>query len=38
MGILTYSQRQMVLKPSLDGFGGFPRVSQVVPRRVDAVA
>ena len=38
LGHLSYSSQQLVMKPSLDGLGGFPKVSQVVPRRVDAIA
>lgn len=37
MGVLAYSQRSLVLRPSPDGLGGFPRVSTVTPRRVEAV-
>jgi len=37
LGHLSYSQQQLVMKPSSDGMGGFPRVSTVVPRRVDAI-
>ncbi|WVF70602.1 hypothetical protein IAT40_005394 [Kwoniella sp. CBS 6097] len=32
LGNLAYSQRQLVMKPSPDGMGGFPRISQVNPR------
>ncbi|OCF33358.1 hypothetical protein I316_05100 [Kwoniella heveanensis BCC8398] len=38
LGNLAYSQRQLVMKPSPDGMGGFPRVSQVNPRTVNAIA
>ena len=36
LGHLSYSQLQLVMKPSEDGMGGFPRISQVVPRHVEA--
>ena len=36
LGNLSYSQNQLVMKPSQDGMGGFPRVSTVMPRRIDA--
>jgi hypothetical protein len=36
LGYLSYSQNQLVMKPSQDGMGGFPRVSVVVPRRIEA--
>ncbi|WVR05884.1 hypothetical protein IAU60_002910 [Kwoniella sp. DSM 27419] len=38
LGNLSYSQRQLVMKPSPDGMGGFPRIYQVTPRRVEAIA
>ena len=38
LGHLSYSSLQLVMKPSDDGMGGFPRVAQVFPRRVEAVA
>ncbi|WVQ97325.1 hypothetical protein IAU59_004436 [Kwoniella sp. CBS 9459] len=38
LGNLAYSQRQLVMKPSPDGMGGFPRISQVNPRTVNAIA
>lgn len=38
LGHLSYSSQQLVMKPSADGMGGFPRVSQVIPRRVEAIA
>lgn len=38
LGNVAYSQQQLVMKPSADGFGGFPRVSTVVPRAVIANA
>ena len=36
LGNLSYSQNQLVMKPSQDGMGGFPKVSIVTPRRIDA--
>lgn len=36
LGNLSYSQNQLVMKPSQDGMGGFPKVSTVMPRRIDA--
>jgi len=36
LGHLAYSQQQLVMKPSADGMGGFPAVSTVVPRSVQA--
>jgi hypothetical protein len=36
LGNLSYSQNQLVMKPSQDGMGGFPKVSMVVPRRIEA--
>ncbi|RSH92915.1 hypothetical protein EHS25_008361 [Saitozyma podzolica] len=36
LGFLSYSQSQLVMKGSADGFGGFPRISQVVPRAIAA--
>lgn len=38
LGHLSYSQQFLVMKPSPDGMGGFPKVSTVVPRRVEAVS
>ncbi|WVO17900.1 hypothetical protein L204_105598 [Cryptococcus depauperatus] len=37
LGHMSYSHKQLVMKSADDGFGGFPRISQVVPRRVEAV-
>ncbi|GMK56778.1 hypothetical protein CspeluHIS016_0306180 [Cutaneotrichosporon spelunceum] len=38
MGNISYSQRQVVMRPRPDGMGGFPRLKDVTPRRVQAVA
>jgi hypothetical protein len=37
MGNLAYSQRQMVFRPGHNGFGGFPPIAHVTPRRVEAI-
>jgi hypothetical protein len=36
LGHISYLQNQLVMEPSQDGMGGFPKVSVVVPRRIDA--
>ncbi|KAK6905691.1 hypothetical protein I203_106521 [Kwoniella mangroviensis CBS 8507] len=36
-GILSYSQRQLVMKPAPDGLGGFPSISTVEPRKIQIV-
>ncbi|WWD17899.1 hypothetical protein CI109_102344 [Kwoniella shandongensis] len=38
LGHLSYSQKQLVMKPSDDGMGGFPKISIVTPRAVQAIA
>ncbi|KAK8865915.1 hypothetical protein IAR55_001063 [Kwoniella newhampshirensis] len=38
LGHLSYSNKQLVMKPSSDGMGGFPAISKVQPRRVEAIA
>lgn len=38
LGYISYSQRQVVMRAREDGMGGFPRVKDVAPRRVLAVA
>jgi hypothetical protein len=38
LGYISYSQQTLVMKPSPDGMGGFPRISMVVPRTVTAIA
>ncbi|TYJ56376.1 hypothetical protein B9479_002924 [Cryptococcus floricola] len=38
LGNLSYSHKQLAMKRSEDGMGGFPKISLVVPRRVDAIA
>ncbi|BEI99806.1 hypothetical protein CcaverHIS631_0408490 [Cutaneotrichosporon cavernicola] len=37
MGNISYSQRQVVMRPRPDGMGGFPRLKDVTPRRVQAI-
>lgn len=36
LAFLSYSQQNLALKPAPDGFGGFPRVCDVAPRRTIA--
>ncbi|WRT64128.1 uncharacterized protein IL334_001057 [Kwoniella shivajii] len=38
LGFLSYSHRQLVMKPSPHGFGGFPKISTVEPRKTQAIA
>lgn len=37
LGYLSYSHKQLVMKPSPDGMGGFPKIAQVLPRRIEAI-
>ncbi|OWZ64837.1 hypothetical protein C366_05935 [Cryptococcus neoformans Tu401-1] len=37
LGYLSYSHKQLVMKPSSDGMGGFPKIAQVLPRRIEAI-
>lgn len=37
MGNVSYSQRQVVMRPRPDGMGGFPPLKDVTPRRVQAI-
>lgn len=36
LGYLSYSHKQLVMKPSQDGMGGFPKVAEVLPRRIES--
>jgi hypothetical protein len=37
LGHLSYSQQYLVMRPSEDGMGGFPKIAQVAPRRVEGI-
>ncbi|KAL1410580.1 hypothetical protein Q8F55_004593 [Vanrija albida] len=37
LGNVSYSQKQLVMRPAEDGMGGFPRIADVRPRAVQAI-
>lgn len=37
LGSLSFSNRFLVMKAAADGFGGFPKLSSVTPRAVQAI-
>lgn len=37
LGNLSYASRLLVMRPAEDGMGGFPRISDVRPRTVQAI-
>jgi hypothetical protein len=38
MGVLAYAQNEVAFRAAPDGFGGFPRIANVTPRHVKAIA